>query len=235
MDIIFFGDSLTEGIPGISYFDILREKLPQHSLFNCGKGGDTVISLLRRVRKMDISKSYDIAVIWVGVNDVLVHVSFKYPIIKEVLHQPWVKDIKEFVDHYFELINTVSSHAKKTFTVSPLLIGEDINNKWNEQLGEISKEIELLSMKFKNVEYVDIRKEFFSKLSSKETSSFIVNRSFWDFIRAGLLKNLNYVEEISEKRGLYYTFDGVHFNHRGAQMVADKFLRCIENEIRKSS
>ena len=235
MDIIFFGDSLTEGVPGASYFDILKEKLPRHSLFNCGKGGDTVISLLRRIRKMKISRMYDIAFIWVGVNDILVHVSLKYPIIREALHQPWVKDVKEFTDHYFELLNIVSAYAKKTFAVSPLLVGEDINNKWNKQLGDISAEIELLSMKFKNVDYIDLRKEFFSELASKETSSFIVNSSIWDFIMAGLLKNLKYVEEKTKKRGLYYTFDGVHFNRLGAEIVANRFLRCIEDEIRGNS
>jgi len=232
MDIIFFGDSLTEGVPGVSYLNILREKLPQHNLINCGKGGDTVISLLKRIRKMKKPKTYDIAFIWVGVNDILVHVSLKYPIIKEALHQPWVKNVKEFIDCYFELLNTVSAYAKKTFTVSPLFIGEDINNKWNKQLEEISAEIELLSMKFKNVDYIDLRKEFFSELVSKETSPFIVNRSIRDFIIAGLLKNLNYIEEKTKKRGLYYTFDGVHFNSLGAEIVANKFLRYIEDEIR---
>ena len=81
MNIIFFGDSLTEGIPGVSYYNILKEKLPQHNLGNCGKGGDTVISLLRRIKKMNISQTYDIAFLWIGTNDVLVHVSKKFPLI----------------------------------------------------------------------------------------------------------------------------------------------------------
>ena len=70
MDIIFFGDSLTEGVPGASYYKILKEKLPEHNLVNCGKGGDTVNSLYNRIKKMNISKKYDIAFIWIGTNDV---------------------------------------------------------------------------------------------------------------------------------------------------------------------
>ena len=51
--IAFFGDSLTEGIPGASYFQILKDRLPNENLINFGKGGDTVISLYRRVRELD--------------------------------------------------------------------------------------------------------------------------------------------------------------------------------------
>lgn len=47
--IAFFGDSLTEGSPGVSYFDILKDKLPNENLLNFGKGGDTVISLYKRI------------------------------------------------------------------------------------------------------------------------------------------------------------------------------------------
>lgn len=235
MNIIFFGDSLTEGVPGASFFDILEEKLREHNLINYGKGGDTVISLLRRIRKREIKKRYDIAFIWVGVNDILVNVSLKYPPIKEFLHQPWVKDTEQFIEYYFELLNLVSANADKTFTVSPLIIGEDVNNEWNERLGELSAEIEKLSMKFKNVEFINLRKDFISTLASKEPALYIINSFFWDSIVAWLFNNPVFVEEKSHERGLYLTLDGVHLNEAGAQMVAEKFLRCIENEIRKST
>lgn len=235
MNIIFFGDSLVEGVPGESSLNILKEKLPEHSLINLGKGGDTVISLLRRIRKMEIKKRYDIAFIWVGVNDILVRVSLKYLPIKEFLHQPWVKDIGEFTEYYFELLNLVSANANKTFTVSPLVIGEDANNEWNKQLGEISAEIEKLSTKFKNVDYIDLRKDFISILATKESSSYIINSVFWDSIVAWLFNTPDYIEEKSHERDLYLTLDGVHLNRAGAQIVADRFLRCIQNEIQGSS
>ncbi len=42
--IAFWGDSLTEGFPGASYFEILKQQLPEDKLINYGKGGDTVIA-----------------------------------------------------------------------------------------------------------------------------------------------------------------------------------------------
>ena len=45
MRIAFFGDSLTSGVPGSSYFAILRDRFPDDTLLNFGKGNDTVVSL----------------------------------------------------------------------------------------------------------------------------------------------------------------------------------------------
>lgn len=231
MKIIFFGDSLTEGIPGISYLDILKEKLPKHTLVNAGKGGDTVISLYRRIRKMKLKETYDIAFLWIGTNDILVHVSKKYPIIKACCIQPWAKNINDFSERYQKLIEMISKNAKKIFAVSPAIIGEDVNNEWNEKLGEISLEIKEISSKFKNVEYVDIHKEFISYLSTKKPSKFILSGIFRDVFAAWLFNIPGLVEEKSKRRGLYLTLDGAHLNTAGAEMVAKVFLRCIKNEI----
>ena len=231
MNIIFFGDSLTEGIPGISYFDILKEKLPQHTLVNAGKGGDTVISLHRRIKKMNLNETHDIAFLWIGTNDILVHVSKKYPIIKACCMQPWVKNINDFSNRYQKLLQMISKNAKKIFVVSPAIIGEDVNNRWNKKLGELSLEIKKISSKFKNVEYVDIRKEFISHLSTKKPSKFILNGIFRDVIAAWLFNIPERVEKKSRERGLYLTLDGAHLNAAGAQMVSNIFLEHIKNEM----
>jgi len=231
MNIIFFGDSLTEGTPGISYFDILKEKLPQHNLANCGKGGDTVISLHRRIKKMNIDKTYDIAFLWIGTNDILVHVSKKYPIIKTCCMQPWVKNINDFSNRYQKLLKMISKNAKKIVVVSPAIIGEDVNNRWNKKLGELSLEIKKISSKFKNVDYIDMHKEFTSFLSTKKPSKFILNGIFRDVISAWLFNIPERIEKKSRERGLYLTLDGAHLNAAGAQMVSNTFLRCIKNEM----
>jgi len=231
MNIIFFGDSLTEGNPGISYFDILKEKLPQHTLVNTGKGGDTVISLHRRIKKMNLNETYDIAFLWIGTNDILVHVSKKYPIIKACYMQPWVKNVNDFSNRYQKLLKMISKNAKKIFVVSPAIIGEDVNNKWNKKLGELSLEIKKISSKFKNVDYIDMHGEFTSFLSTKKPSKFILDGVFRDVIAAWFFNIPERVEKKSRERGLYLTLDGAHFNQAGAKLVADRFLKCIENKI----
>jgi len=212
----------------VSYFDILKEKIPQHDLINSGRGGDTVISLYQRIRKSNIYEKYDIAFLWVGVNDVFVHTSWKFPITKLLSNQSWTKNAKDFINCYKWLLETVTYNAKKTFVVSPLIIGEDMLNKWNKILGELSLEIEDLATKYENVKYIDVRKVFISTLLSKKASPFIPYRIIVDTIIAYLLNDPEYVERKSKDRGLYLTFDGVHLNNAGAHMIAEIFLHHIK-------
>ena len=225
---------MTEGIPGVSYFNILKEKLPQHTLVNCGKGGDTVLSLHQRIKKIDISETYDIAFLWIGVNDVLVHVSKKFLIIKLLFSQRWAKDVNDFIHRYQKLLETIKGKAKKIFLVSPLIIGENIHNKWNKKLGELSVEIKALSARYENVEYIDLRKEFILTLSSKKSSPYIPNSIIVDTIIAWSLNSPECIEKKSKRRGLHVTLDGIHLNSTGAQMVADIFQRHIKNHEQQS-
>lgn len=66
--IAFLGDSLTEGWPGASYFDLLRAALPQHALFNLGRAGDTIADLAARIDGRRLPP-VDLAFVWIGVND----------------------------------------------------------------------------------------------------------------------------------------------------------------------
>jgi len=79
--IAFIGDSLTEGLVGASYFDILQDKLSQHELLNYGKGGDTMISLFRRLHEINFKPPLDIGFLWIGINDVFVKTNWSFPLV----------------------------------------------------------------------------------------------------------------------------------------------------------
>lgn len=68
MNIAFLGDSLTEGRPGASYYDLLRMSLPGHELFNLGRAGDRVTDLETRLRDSGMP-TVDLAFVWIGIND----------------------------------------------------------------------------------------------------------------------------------------------------------------------
>ena len=165
MKIAFFGDSLTEGTIGASYFKILEEKLSEHTLINYGRNGDPIVGLYNRMTKLDIDETFDIAFIWIGTNDVFVNIKWHYPIMKTLAFQPWAKNNQEFEVYYKKILGMLKNRVGKIFTVSPLFIGEDANNKWNKQLGELSAVIEKLSNTYENVEYINLRSVFINKLS----------------------------------------------------------------------
>ncbi len=68
MNIAFLGDSLTEGRPGASYYDLLRVSLIGHELFNLGRAGDRVADLEARLHDSGMP-TVDLAFVWIGVND----------------------------------------------------------------------------------------------------------------------------------------------------------------------
>jgi len=187
-----------------------------------------VLSLYKRIKKLSISETYDIAFLWIGINDVFVHSSWKFPITKLLFNQRWARNIDDFINCYKRILEIIVYNARRTFVVSPSIIGEDILNKWNKRLGELSVEIEALAAKYENVEFIDVRKDFISKLSSKISSKFIPYRIIVDIIIAYLLNDPERIERKSKYRGLYLTLDGVHLNNVGAHMIAKIFLHYIK-------
>jgi lysophospholipase L1-like esterase len=71
MKIVFFGDSLTWGGYGGSYFNELKTLLPDHELINAGDGGNTVLNLLRRLDDDVLSHQPDGVFVMVGGNDAI--------------------------------------------------------------------------------------------------------------------------------------------------------------------
>ena len=226
--IAFFGDSLTEGFPGVSFFNILKEKFSDDELINLGKGGDTVISLYRRIKGLIFDKPFDISFLWIGTNDIFVKVSREYPVIKTLMKQPWAKNIEEFNHYYHLILEFLRRISTKVVTVSPLFLGENFNNPWNKELLKLSKGIQEQSELYKDVSYINLR-EFFKMDSINENENYIAKHSMRVVLDALILKQKEQVDKKSSDRGLFYTLDGIHLNSKGAELVSDIFYNQIMN------
>jgi lysophospholipase L1-like esterase len=231
LKIAFYGDSLTEAKTGASFFEILRKKLPEHRLINHGRGGDTVISLFRRIVRKRLTEPVDVAFLWVGVNDVLVHVSWKFPIVKWLSRKPWARDAAEFGKYYRSILDILSLNARTIYAVSPLCIGEDLGNPWNRQLDGLRDTIETVSSAHEHVAYIDMKEALASKLKDAHISDYVVHSLVRVSLDAFLLNTDEKVDICSSTRGLKFTLDGVHLNSRGASMVADVFYQEINARL----
>ena len=229
MRIAFFGDSLTQGVPGAAFFPLLQERLPQHELINQGLGGDTLPSLYRRISGAGLEEPWDMAFVWVGVNDVLVKVSWTYPLLKRLRRQPWLRDLSRFECEYGKLLTFLSDRAEHVVAVSPLFIGEDLNNSWNQKLEELSRQIEAAARGCTKAEYLDLRNRFRPLLSGKNTGAFMPRSAARILLDIFTLDRTGAIEERSRERDLLYTLDGVHLNAAGAKVVAGAFAERIED------
>jgi lysophospholipase L1-like esterase len=230
MKILFIGDSLTEGSYGISYVKILKKKFPSYDLMNYGKNGDTIVSLFNRLKKLDLTEENDIAFLWIGTNDVLVNISQSFKVTKLCSFQPLSKSYEEFYNYYKKTLLFLEKKAEKIFIISPLFIGEDITNKWNKKLDQLSKIIFKISKEFPSASYIDIRKNFYNKLKKNKKNSNFFPKSFLGLVFDGLLnRNPEKINQTSNNRGLKFTIDGVHLNTAGAELCAKIFAEIIES------
>ena len=108
MKIAFWGDSLTEGRPGSSYFNNLAARLPDHDLVNYGRGGDTAISLHKRILRMEPLEPVDMAFLWIGTNDVFLGLSFSLRVIGFLRRMPTSRDNVEFKEYLISIIKLFS-------------------------------------------------------------------------------------------------------------------------------
>ena len=230
MKIAFFGDSLTEGFQGVTYFPLLQQKFPEFELFNYGKSGDTVISLLKRIESITFPSKFDLVFLWIGVNDVFVKVSRIYPLLKKLRRQPWAKNHDVFTTHYKKLLNFLAAKTDWLFTVPPVFIGEDPDNQWNKELEALNTVIKDLSFSQENCEFIDLRKMFTEKLMGQNPSAY-VPKSFVRLIKDTLtLKASGTADGESLERGLRLTLDGIHLNNAGASLAAKVFAEAIEEK-----
>jgi lysophospholipase L1-like esterase len=129
--VIFFGDSITEAAVKPNGFITIDDSLlnsgtaSDYALIGAGVSGNKVYDLYLRVEDDVISKSPDIVVIYVGVNDV------------------WHKkmgtgtDADKFERFYLALIKKFKSANIKVIVCTPAAIGER-NDNTNEQDGDMN-------------------------------------------------------------------------------------------------
>jgi lysophospholipase L1-like esterase len=232
--IAFFGDSITEGLPGTAYIELLREKLSGHELLNFGKGGDTVLSLFKRIQNLDLPENLDISFVWVGVNDVIVKTSWIYPWLRRMRRQQWSRSVEEFRSHYRGLLDFLSVRTMHLLTAPPLFIGEDVGNEWNRRLEDLSRIISEQTDVCSNGDFIDLRGILFPLLAGKDVCPFVPTTGIQAVRNVLFGSSQDNKDDQENGRELFYTIDGIHLNNEGARIVADVLFEAVQRKITDS-
>jgi lysophospholipase L1-like esterase len=229
MKIACFGDSLTRGTPGCSYFALLQGHLPGHTLLNYGRGNDTVASLYRRISAGRFEQPLDIAILWIGVNDVLQTDGRPQRVFNTLIGQPRARDTEEFRAYYQATLELLCAQASRVIVASPALKGEVLDNPWNRRLTELALVIQELTAGYAQAEYLELRPLFVQVLENKPISNYLLTSPFrilWDML---MLRSADQVDARARERGLHLTLDGVHLNSAGARLVARELSAAIQS------
>ena len=162
--VVFFGDSITEaGVRPTGYITQLRGMLPpeKFELIGAGIGGNKIYDLYLRLEHDVLSKSPDVVVVFVGVNDV------------------WHKqsmgtgtDADKFVVFYDSLVAKMQEKGIRVILATPALIGEktDCTNDLDGALNHYAQLVRGVAAAH-HCALVDLRAEFLKYLAAKNTEN----------------------------------------------------------------
>ena len=229
--ILLWGDSLVEGKPGVAFASILMRRFPDFIWVNLGKGGDTLRSLEERLESRETPARKDraaLALLWVGVNDVLADIVPGLGIWKTAMRQPPVRNDGEIADIYRRILERLAEHAVSILAIPPLFVGEDPDTTLNARVRDVGDRLKDVVLEFSACRFVDMRSHM--PLAPGGSSYFPVNP--WSKI----LKIFGGVgpddfDLATKRRGLKWTYDGIHLNSRGAEMAAQILAEEISRKL----
>lgn len=195
--IVFFGDSITNygARPGGYIARIVRlqkeaEIEYKYELAGAGVEGDTIFDLYQRADKDILSQGADIAVIFIGINDVVYKLNGRG------------KGEKEFEAVYEALIKKLDAAAIRIVLCTLAVIGEKLH-----YLNEPDADIEIYNEIIRNIgakhdlPVVDLRRAFI---------------------------NYNLINNVSNNELGMLTYDKVHLNDNGNQLVAEEIWKVLQ-------
>jgi lysophospholipase L1-like esterase len=229
MKIACFGDSLTRGVPGSSYFAALQEQLPEDTLLNYGKGNDTVVSLYRRISAVHFDRPLDIAFLWIGVNDVSRKDGWSQRAFQNLIGQRRARGTEEFHACYRSMLDHLCDQAGRVIVAPPVLKGENLENRWNHRLAKVARLIEEVTADYDRAEFLDLRAAFTRELATNSISDYLLPHPGRILLDALTLRTDEQVDAKAAERGLHLTLDGVHLNSAGAKLVARELIAAIQS------
>lgn len=238
---LFAGDSLTEGVYGESYVERIARILYHGqaglagTVVNAGRGGDTVQALLDRIEPPLRDHEPDWVVLAIGANDVWLpwlsahSLGWRlwFQVRRWMAGQKPTTDLDQFAAAYRALIDraqTVSGARVLACTVSP--VGEQLSSPVNRRLARLNGAIKDVAADCR-VPVADVWQAFVEELAAlPRPSNYVPGEWLFTWLDRQRVKGTS-PDELSRRRRLHLTFDGLHLNSRGADLWAKTVLTVL--------
>ncbi len=215
--VLCFGDSITRGIPGVSYLNYLDLSL----YLNYGKGGDTLTIMTRRLSKLDLSSLKLHFIIEIGTNDILlpylVQTSSSWKKRINLTHYAPIGEVSLFKKQYNQLLNHLKGHHVTIINIP--CIGESLASTLNQKV-DTYNQIIASCCKQHDIPIIDFNSWQKQHLSLFSPSYFMTKHPIDVMIDTMLTTYGGQSQAISKKRNLNVTIDGVHLNEFAAKQLA---------------
>jgi lysophospholipase L1-like esterase len=234
-EILLWGDSLTKGDPGVAFTGYLYQAVKGIRWVNHGKGGDTALSLLKRIEAEPVPPAKNkalIAVLWIGVNDVFADLVPGYGLLKTARRQPPTRNVDTFEGIFRSILDNLFRHAHRIIALPPLFVGEDPGSDGNRKLVIMSDLVSKICSEYPECRFADLRLSL--SLSSDNPPGFLPVNPWSKIVEFFGRIEIEDYDKAAERRGLNWTYDGVHLNSNGAREVSRILSNVIEEELKKA-
>ncbi|MBC8053184.1 MAG: hypothetical protein H7Y13_08970 [Sphingobacteriaceae bacterium] len=234
MKVLFVGDSITRGTQGVDWIKLIEKDQPYWTLENSGVNGETLTRISERLKKLILEQPDYHAVVFQSItNDILL------PLFKHRgfwFRQAYNYQVKtgnipsspnKFEDLLRQTIEFVQTHSN-TQIILPTIgcINENLLAETNARLFSYNSILKKAAKEM-NCILADVSDAFQAELSSIKTEDYCAdifsNTAFLDLINC----NLGLADNLSKKRKLHLTIDGIHLNSKGARIFKEKLETAI--------
>ena len=232
--VVCIGDSITHGNVSANYVDMLERWMGEDFFFyNAGVNSDLTYTVLDRLEAI-IAAQPDFVTLLIGTNDVNATVSKaslkKYYQFHKITPGA-LPDFESFQQNYVEIVRQLKTQTKAQIAVLSLpVMGENLQNEANVKADVYSEFIKTLAAN-EQLTYLPVRERMKDFLKSHPKK---LSYEYKDTIKLMYLSVIKHEllgqnwDKIGLSHGMDLTQDNLHFNTRGAAMIAslvEKWLK----------
>jgi lysophospholipase L1-like esterase len=233
--LLIIGDSLAGGLPHLSFPAALEKGLRGWQVKASAVGGDTLAGVNRRLTHLPPEYEPDALIIEAGTNDILLPVLEQRGwlwkrLVERIESRGSVPaaSIGAFRELYSRTIEAAKRCAGDIIVTTIACLGEDRNSEPNRIRLEYNEVIREVAGRY-GVALAGVDNAFGEVMAKGELAS----RYFLDDLSGLFLDTLRCLTprsayQLSGRRGLVLTIDGVHLNPYGARTFAETIQRVLE-------
>jgi lysophospholipase L1-like esterase len=238
---LFAGDSLTVGNSGASYVARIAaafgqgDARPTRHLVNAGRDADTLRALLARIDQPLRQHQPDWTIFAIGINDVWLPWLAEHSLVWRLwlwvrsirLGQAPTTDLDQFAALYRALIDKAANQAHaRVLACTTSCCGERLSSPLNRRLARLNGVVKRVAAD-RGVPVADVWQAFAEELAPlAQPSAYLPGEWLFSHMDRSRLATTP-PDEISRRRRLYLTIDGIHLNSRGADLWANAILAAL--------
>ncbi len=228
------GDSLAGGLPHLCFPSLLARLMPDWDISVSARGGDTLVAVGNRLAAILSRHRADTVVLEAGANDILLPYLEKRSFIWKMMVRSFLSqgklpatDPSAFRVILKRILDSPECRAKNVALVTIPCLGEDLAstlNRVRESYNEVIRETAL----GRELRLADAARCFEEQLSRLgKPSTYLMEIFTCIFTDTFYALTPRAAFQLSGRRGLLLTLDGVHPNPLGARLLAETVAAAL--------